>query len=355
VGLFGVYDKARETILNPRGQFVAGGVEATWTFWEWGRTNHEVAQAELRHERALTDLKDRQGAIAQEVRVAFVAVRVAERQITALRADVEAARSAERVADERFRNGVAVIRDVTVARSELARALARYRAAVYDGFLARARLERVVGAAALPTAPAGPPLAGDIRTELASLEPPSLAPPGGPLDGSSVSLTLPALPPKETRGLDPVEPQPTRRQGEAAMEAGLTQAPLGTSGVSASDHPRSRPPEQDPASPSPPPRKRPSPRWLDEPAVETGDGRFKIALAALADREAAQYFARVLDAKGFGPVEISVGNGKGADPYRVLLLGLRSRETAERAARDARRELANLLETPDTAVKGPGE
>src|SRR3972149_1530843 len=46
VGLFGVYDKARETILNPRGEFVYGGIEATWTLWEWGRTNHEGAQAE---------------------------------------------------------------------------------------------------------------------------------------------------------------------------------------------------------------------------------------------------------------------------------------------------------------------
>ncbi len=95
--------------------------------------------------------------------------------------------------------------------------------------------------------------------------------------------------------------------------------------------------------PPPPPADRLSPQWLDEPAVPAAGTKYNIAVAAFADAKAARRFARVLKSKGFGPLRISSENRDAGGRYRVVLLGLRSRQTAERAARDARRQLAELL------------
>jgi len=151
VGLFGQVEKQPSEPIHPVGEIFTAGVEASWILWDWRRSSHESAQAEFRRLQALTDLEDRRSAIVQEVRAVYADVRNAEGLAIALREDVEAARSAARVADQRFRDKVGVEQDITISRIEVTRALGRYRAAVYDGYLARARLERVLGMDELPT------------------------------------------------------------------------------------------------------------------------------------------------------------------------------------------------------------
>ncbi|HEY3196413.1 MAG TPA: TolC family protein [Nitrospirales bacterium] len=151
VGLFGTFEKVPSEPIHPVGEVLTAGVEATWTLWEWRRSSHERAQAEFRRLQAMSAMEDRRAAIVQEVRTVYADVRSSEGLAIALREDVEAARSAAKVAEQRFRDKVGVERDVTISRIEATRAMARYRAAVYDGYLARARLERVIGMDQLPT------------------------------------------------------------------------------------------------------------------------------------------------------------------------------------------------------------
>jgi len=155
VGLFGMFEKVPSEPIHPVGEVFTAGVEATWILWEWRRSSHERAQAEFRRLQALTELEDRRSAIVQEVRAVYADVRNAEGLAIALREDVEAARTAARVADQRFRDKVGVEQDVTISRIEVTRALSRYRSAVYDGYLARAHFERVLGTDELPTQSAG--------------------------------------------------------------------------------------------------------------------------------------------------------------------------------------------------------
>jgi outer membrane protein len=151
VGLFTSYEKQKDLAIHPLPNIFSAGVEASWTFWEWGRTNHERAQAELRHQKAVIDLKEQQSVILQQVRITLADVRAAEGRVTALREEIEAARTALKIAEERFRDKVGVERDVTVARFDLARVLARYRAGIYDAYIAQAHLQRSLGLEQLPT------------------------------------------------------------------------------------------------------------------------------------------------------------------------------------------------------------
>ncbi len=362
VGLFGLFDKQRQTILNPRGEFVAGGIEVSWTLWEWRRTNHEVSQAELRHERALTELRDRQAAIGQEARAAFAEMRVAERRPTALREEVEAARNAARVAEERLRGGVGVVRDVTVARLELVRALARYRAAVYDGDVARAHLARTIGVAEVPTAPGAPPLTADLGQDFSTVELASLAPATRPPEAAAASAPpVPATPEegKQTSASDgkspvtpPAEaPPPPAAPGPSAPSAPAAAAPSGPpAGASA---PAMAGAAQEAPFPPPPARPQASFHWLDEPAVAKGRRGFSIGLASFGEREAAHRLARRLEAMGFGPLEVTAAGAEGQGKYRAVLVGLRTQQTAERAARDARR-VVEASEGPGSLRPGGG-
>jgi outer membrane protein len=165
MNLYGMFEKQPQEVIHPVGEILSAGVLATWTFWEWNRSGHERAEAEFRRLRAVTDLQDRRAAIIQEVRAAFADVRMAEGRVTAFREEVESARSAAKVAEERFRDKVGVERDVTISKIEAIRALARYRAAIYDAHVARARLERVLGTDDLPTDMARPILTKDSPDE----------------------------------------------------------------------------------------------------------------------------------------------------------------------------------------------
>jgi outer membrane protein len=151
IGLFGSFEKQKDLVIHPLPEILTAGVEANWTFWEWGRTNHERAQAELRHHKAVIDLKEQQAVILQQVRITLADVRAAEGRVTALREEIEAARTALKIAEERFRDKVGVERDVTVARFDLTRALAQYRAGIYEAYIAHAHLQRNLGLEQLPT------------------------------------------------------------------------------------------------------------------------------------------------------------------------------------------------------------
>lgn len=200
--LFGTFEKQPEQPIHPLGEIFTAGVQATWTLWEWNRSGHERAQAEFRRLRAVSDLQDRTGAIVQEVRAAFADVKTSEGRVLALREEVEAARSAAKVAEERFRDKVGIERDVTISRIEMTRALARYRSAVYDAYLARARFERILGVEDLPTIPSGPLLAKEFAEERRAQE-----------QLSSASLTvIPASSAGDTKRSLPQPKTPGARQ-----------------------------------------------------------------------------------------------------------------------------------------------
>jgi len=195
VGLFGTFEKQKDQIIHPLGEILTAGVEANWTFWEWGRTNHERAQAEFRHQKAVIDLRDQQSMILQQARIALSDVRVAEGRMSTLREESEAARTALKIAEERFRDKVGVERDVTVARFDVTRLLARYRAAVYDAYIAHAHLQRVVGLERLPTEPGKPFQMSESSEEPRRLNPTPTPPvPTGPRNSGIVPGDRPTPP-----------------------------------------------------------------------------------------------------------------------------------------------------------------
>ncbi len=219
----------------------------------------------------------------------------------------------------------------------------------------------------------GPPLALDFPLDASAVEIASLGPAAHTAPGAAASLPpSPAGPGADGPGPAPTgaeaAPQlagsaPAPRETPADSKvAVLAEAPPKPSLRSPSEAFASNPPAQAGEAPFPPPPHVPAgPRWLDESAAPAGPGRFNIAVAAFGEQEAAQRFARRLDQEGFGPLRVSPGAGGAAGTYRVVMLGLRTRQTAERAARDVRR-ISSAPEgapdpggpaTPSPEVSGP--
>ena len=120
-------------------------LQGEWTFWEWGKTKHEVAAAQARLNKARHLLNEVQDNIRLEVKDAYLSLREAEKNIQVAKTAVVQAEENFRMNEERYKQQVATATDVFVAETLLTQARTNYFNALSDHNIAWARLERAMG------------------------------------------------------------------------------------------------------------------------------------------------------------------------------------------------------------------
>ena len=116
-----------------------------WTFWEWGKTRHNVAAARANVAKVnylLNDIKDN---IQLEVKEAYLYLREAEKNIQVARTAVVQAEENFRMNEERYKQQMATTTDVLDAQTLLTQARSNYFNALSEHNIAWARLERAMG------------------------------------------------------------------------------------------------------------------------------------------------------------------------------------------------------------------
>lgn len=118
---------------------------ASWTFWEWGKTDAAVREKES-VKRQVHQLKSGLGeSIALEIRKALLELEQAEKNIPTTEKAVEQAEENLRVSQERYKAQVTTSTEVLDAQTLLTQARTNYFNALYDHNLAKARLQRAMG------------------------------------------------------------------------------------------------------------------------------------------------------------------------------------------------------------------
>jgi len=120
-------------------------LRAEWTFWEWGKTRHEVASARAQLAKTEYLLQQIRDNIQLEVKEAYLYLREAEKNINVARTAVVQAEENFRMNEERYKQQVATSTDVLDAQILLTQARTNYFNALSEHNIAWARLERAMG------------------------------------------------------------------------------------------------------------------------------------------------------------------------------------------------------------------
>ena len=118
---------------------------ATWNFWEWGKTKHNVDANVSRlkqAEDALINVKDQ---ISLEVKNSYLYLREAEKHIFVAKKAIEQAEENFRINEERYKEQVATSTDVIDAQTLLTKTKSDYFNALSSYNIALAILERSMG------------------------------------------------------------------------------------------------------------------------------------------------------------------------------------------------------------------
>jgi len=119
--------------------------QASWTFWEWGKTKNRVNASRSRENQSqdfLANLKDQ---VTLEVKNAYLLLKEAEKQVRVTRKIIEQAEENYRINEERYKEQVSTSTDVLDALTLLTRAKSDYTTALGDYNINQARLERAMG------------------------------------------------------------------------------------------------------------------------------------------------------------------------------------------------------------------
>jgi len=118
---------------------------ASFDFWMWGPTRHGVReklsrrkQAELEQSRAIDNIR-------LEVKQAFLRTKDSESNIFTVQKAVDQAKENLRITEERYKEQIAVLRDVIDAQTLLTRTLSNYFNAIYDYEISKASLFLAMG------------------------------------------------------------------------------------------------------------------------------------------------------------------------------------------------------------------
>jgi len=121
-------------------------VTAEWTFWEWGKTRHQVSASKAQVSKAKYLLRELKDLIQLQVKEAYLNLREAEKNIQVARTAVIQAEENFRMNEERYKQQVATSTDVLDAQTLLTQARSNYFNALSEHNIAWARLERAMGA-----------------------------------------------------------------------------------------------------------------------------------------------------------------------------------------------------------------
>ncbi|MBW1697290.1 MAG: TolC family protein [Deltaproteobacteria bacterium] len=130
-------------IFDPEGWYI--GAEASWDFWEWGRTVYEkkekisqLSQAQLRKENLLDQVR-------LQVKRAYLKNLENEANILTLQKAIRQAEENYRIFQERYKEQVTTSTDVLIAQTLLNRTQTNFYTALYDFKISKAALYRAMG------------------------------------------------------------------------------------------------------------------------------------------------------------------------------------------------------------------
>lgn len=121
------------------------GLEAKWTFFEWGKTGAEVNRALYEKERAVEGSQRLQDSVSLQIKQAWLDLQTAEKNIDTARTALEQARENFRITDLQYKEQMTTSTEVLDAETLLTQAETHYYGALYGYNLALASLERAMG------------------------------------------------------------------------------------------------------------------------------------------------------------------------------------------------------------------
>ncbi|MCK4377821.1 MAG: TolC family protein [Deltaproteobacteria bacterium] len=150
VSLVGRYEQNGKNITASKNDYrnsdtAAIGVQADWTFFEWGKTSAEVRQRIYERQALKHKTVNTKNAVRLEVKTAFNRLQVADENVKTAAGAVEQARENYRITNLQYQQQVATSTLVLDAATFLSQAENSYYGALYGFMISRAELERVVG------------------------------------------------------------------------------------------------------------------------------------------------------------------------------------------------------------------
>ena len=118
---------------------------ATWEFWQWGKTTHDVkaqlsrlAQSKYRKAEILDN-------ISLEVKQSYLRTIESQQNILTIETAIEQAKENLRINEERYQEQVSTQTEVLIAQTLLTETMTNYYTALYDYKIAKAVLYRAIG------------------------------------------------------------------------------------------------------------------------------------------------------------------------------------------------------------------
>ncbi|MCK9362529.1 MAG: TolC family protein [Syntrophales bacterium] len=120
---------------------------ANWNFWEWGKTKDRIDAGKSRENQAADLLAGLREQIALEVKSSYLLFGEAQKQLPVAKKAIEQAEENFRINTERYSEQVGTATDVIDAQTILTAAMSDYQNYLGDLNMAKARLDRAMGAA----------------------------------------------------------------------------------------------------------------------------------------------------------------------------------------------------------------
>jgi len=122
------------------------GLEAKWTFFEWGKTGDDVAQTLYEKEKAEESRNRLRDKVAIEIKQAYLDLQTAMKNMDTAKGAVEQAKENYRITDLQYKEQMTTSTEVLDAQTLLSQAEAHYYGALYGYNVASASLLRAMGA-----------------------------------------------------------------------------------------------------------------------------------------------------------------------------------------------------------------
>ena len=116
-----------------------------WTFWEWGRTTHQVGQRRAQKRRLENTRRDTQDQVDLQIKQYYLALHDAQKNITTAKASIRSAQENYRITQERFKEQLTTNTEVLDAQTLLTQAQNNYFNSLTVYNIAEARLRRSMG------------------------------------------------------------------------------------------------------------------------------------------------------------------------------------------------------------------
>lgn len=118
----------------------------SWTFWEWGKTHYSIRKEKSIRNELLQIRMSLEDNVELELKQAMLDLEAAEKNIPTTQKAAEQAEENLRVSEERYKAQVTTSTEVLDAQTLLTRARMNHYNALYTHNLAKARLQRAIGA-----------------------------------------------------------------------------------------------------------------------------------------------------------------------------------------------------------------